>query len=222
MVVEELEVVMSKQLALLEQADAEDTEDSETNSQAVRKCSDDAQHLAFSSLDLLQQLILGALGPSSLNRAREMSMNVVASSTKSSLRCKAFDILSILSQKGVLSSMQLDTDLRSLGKESSLYLMILEQKDQSHRVMLTKRRLDEISEIQTDQSIFKLPDKETDSAYPEMEQENASQVATLSFRSRPNVSVPLLADLDEWRTFLSEIEMELECEGRKGNMDCEP
>ncbi|EPS38777.1 hypothetical protein H072_7479 [Dactylellina haptotyla CBS 200.50] len=188
LVVEQLELVMERQLSLLEEAETEDTQ---KDADAVRKCSDDAQHLAYSSLDLLQQLVIGALGDGSLKRAREISMNVVKSAKKNSLRCKAFDILSILMQKGVLSLIQLDAELKNWDVDN------------------------EQSEVQTDQSIFKLPEKELDSPYQEPEPETASQVATLSFRSRPNVSVPLLADLDEWRTFLSEIEMELECEGRK-------
>ncbi|KAK6333176.1 SPS-sensor component ptr3 [Orbilia javanica] len=216
LVVEQLELVMDRQLSLLEQAESEDTGAPEgKDPETVKKCSDDAQHLAYSSLDLLQQLVVGALGDGSLKRAREISMHVVKSTTKSSLRCKAFDILSILMQKGVLSLIQLDVELKGWDVDSSFYLMILEQRDRSQSAMLTKRRLDEQSEVQTDQSIFKLPDKELDNPYQEPEPESASQVATLSFRSRPNVSVPLLADLDEWRTFLSEIELELECEGRK-------
>ncbi|KAF3936568.1 hypothetical protein ABW19_dt0204210 [Dactylella cylindrospora] len=211
---------MNKQLSQLEQVEAEDTEGVEgRNAETAKKCSDDAQHLAYSSLDLLQQLVIGALGEGSLQRARDISMKVVRSATKSSLRCKAFDILSILMQKGVLSLVQLDAELKNLEVETSLYLMILEQSGRSQSAMLVKRRLDEQSEVQTDQSIFKLPDKEMDNSYPELEPENPSQVATLSFRSRPNVSVPLLADLDEWRTFLSELELELECEGRKGTWD---
>ncbi|KAF3257249.1 SPS-sensor component ptr3 [Orbilia oligospora] len=216
LVVEQLELVMDRQLSLLEQAESEDTDAPEgKDPETVKKCSDDAQHLAYSSLDLLQQLVIGALGDGSLKRAREISMHVVKSTTKSSLRCKAFDILSILMQKGVLSLIQLDAELKGWDVDSSFYLMVLEQRDRSQSAMLTKRRLDEQSEVQTDQSIFKLPDKELDNPYQEPEPESASQVATLSFRSRPNVSVPLLADLDEWRTFLSEIELELECEGRK-------
>ncbi|KAK6349181.1 SPS-sensor component ptr3, variant 2 [Orbilia blumenaviensis] len=216
LVVEQLELVMDRQLSLLEQAESEDTEAPEgKDPETVKKCSDNAQHLAYSSLDLLQQLVVGALGDGSLKRAREISMHVVKSTTKSSLRCKAFDILSILMQKGVLSLIQLDAELKGWDVDSSFYLMVLEQRDRSQSAMLTKRRLDEQSEVQTDQSIFKLPDKELDNPYQEPESESASQVATLSFRSRPNVSVPLLADLDEWRTFLSEIELELECEGRK-------
>ncbi|KAK6347187.1 SPS-sensor component ptr3, variant 2 [Orbilia brochopaga] len=216
LVVEQLEVVMDKQLSLLEQAQAEDIEVSEgRDAEAVKKSSDDAQHLAYSSLDLLQQLVIGALSDGSLKRARQISMIVVRTAKNHSLRCKAFDILSILMQKGVLSLIQLEQELRSWDLDTGLHLMILEQRDRSQSAMLTKRRLDEQSEVQTDQSIFKLPDKELDSPFQEPEPESASQVATLSFRSRPNVSVPLLADLDEWRTFLSELEMELECEGRK-------
>ncbi|KAF3917849.1 hypothetical protein ABW20_dc0106152 [Dactylellina cionopaga] len=221
LVVEQLELVMERQLLLLEEAETEDAEEGK-DADAAKKCSDDAQHLAYSSLDLLQQLVIGALGDGSLNKAREISMNVVKSAKKNSLRCKAFDILSILVQKGVLSLIQLDAELKNWDVDSSFYLMILEQRDRSHTVMLTKRRLDETSEVQTDQSIFKLPDKELDNPYQEPEPETASQVATLSFRSRPNVSVPLLADLDEWRTFLSEIELELECEGRKGTWERQP
>ncbi|KAJ6256717.1 hypothetical protein Dda_8584 [Drechslerella dactyloides] len=216
LVVEQLEVVMDKQLSLLEQAEAEDFESPEgKDAEAVKKSSADAQHLAYSSLDLLQQLVIGALGDGSLKRARQISMIVVRTAKNHSLRCKAFDILSILMQKGVMSLIQLEQELRSWDLDTSFHLMILEQRDRSQSAMLTKRRLDEQSEVQTDQSIFKLPDKELDSPFQEPEPESASQVATLSFRSRPNVSVPLLADLDEWRTFLSELEMELECEGRK-------
>ncbi|EWC43808.1 hypothetical protein DRE_07317 [Drechslerella stenobrocha 248] len=216
LVVEQLEVVMDRQLSLLEQAETEDIENTGgKDAEAAMKSSDDAQHLAYSSLDLLQQLVIGALGDGSLKRARQISMVVVRSAKNHSLRCKAFDILSILMQKGVLSLVQLEQEFRSWDLDTSFHLMILEQRDRSQSAMLTKRRLDEQSEVQTDQSIFKLPDKELDNPYQEPEPENASQVATLSFRSRPNVSVPLLADLDEWRTFLSEIELELECEGRR-------
>lgn len=178
-----------------------------------------AMHFIHGVLDLLQYLATEYTSKEPLTRIYEIAVRVVKSVKTSDLRCKAFDVLSILIHKGIVAAVQVDSELRSLNLSSQIYFDLLEEKDRSNAVHLTRRRLEEQSEMQEKSIDFGLPPTPIESEHMDVskiarQQARNSAPPLLDVGTR--TPIPYAHDSGQWQNFLAQLELELVCEGRKG------